>query len=357
MTEANRVFDTLPRFRRAAYFTQRCLIILGLLLTAGASVLALLDRIPAWTVAAAAGVLLAGLVWALAWRRILESAFWQGSRKPRRGSSIRLPLEALFLAMAAALAAGGRACGAGPLKPADLAGGQGLDVQALLDSAGVGGWIALALGALALLIALYLSFSLWSANFAPRRLRSELLEKLSGGDTDGARRLCDDGHSLLARAALGGLGALARGGGPGAVPPAALIEASGRREASRWRSLVDLLAAFGVLAPLAGLFGTSLGLLEVFSGAAQSSPALVAAGAVGALVPAVLALAVSLFALGAHYLFAVRLASLVAKCEAASSEVAAALEGLADAACQRSQNSTVFLNSDKGSESGGSESS
>ena len=121
------------------------------------------------------------------------------------------------------------------------------------------------------------------------------------------------------------------------------MEASGRRGAARWRALVDLLAAAGLLAPVAGVFGTVLGLIDVFAASAGEgfSSAWVAAGAVSALVPAAISLAVSLFSLSIHYLADLRLGSLVAKCEAACMECAAALEDLGTEMRSRSGTTTV----------------
>jgi biopolymer transport protein ExbB len=223
---------------------------------------------------------------------------------------------------------------AGEARPGpDLGEGRGLDPVALLEAAGPGGWLALAMGAAALLVALYLLFSLWGAHFAPRALRAGLLEKITAGDLAGARQLCDESGSLLARSVAAALPPGGRPPEPGRALPAARIEAAGRRGSARWRAMVDLLAALGLLAPVAGLFGTVLGLIQVFGAVAAQSPsaAQVAAGAVSALLPAAASLAVSLLALGAHYLADLRLGALTARCEAACMECAAALEDLAAA--------------------------
>jgi len=325
LSDSNRAFETLAGFRSAAHRLQRWLVGLGLLGSIGCALAAARGLLPAWTIPAAAGMVPLGALWGLLWRRRAERAFWRGARVPERGRKVRLPLEGLLLALTFLLL-GGRTA----LAAEELGGGGGLDVEALLEVAGPGGWVALALGALALLVALYLFFSLWAWHFAPRRLRGELLEKIAGGDTEGARRLCQSSGSLLARSVLAGLPAPGRLPSPGEELPAARIEAAGRRGAARWRALVDFLAAAGLLAPLAGLLGTVLGMLEVFGAVAaqDASTAWVAAGAVAALVPAAVSLAVSLFALGVHYLADLRLGSLVAKCEAACMECTAALADL-----------------------------
>lgn len=330
MSDSNRVFETLAGFRAAAHRLQRWLVVLGLLGAVGCAAGAAWGPLPAWTVAAAAGLVPLGALWGVIWRRRVERAFWRGARVPERGKTVRLPLEALALGLVIPLFSSRPALAADSQLILRLGGGRGLDLEALLEAAGVGGWIALALGALALLVALYLLFSLWSGHFAPWKLRDGLIDKISGGDVEGARELCKSSGSLLARSVLAGLPAPGRLPRPGEELPAARIEASGRRGAARWRVLVDFLAAAGLLAPVAGLLGTVLGMLEIFGAVAarDSSAAWVAAGAVGALVPAAVSLAVSLFALGVHYLAGLRLGSLVAKCEAACMECAAALTDL-----------------------------
>lgn len=201
--------------------------------------------------------------------------------------------------------------------------GQGLSAEDLLSLAGPAGWAALALGAFVLLLMLYLLLSLWSGRFAPEALRRGLLERAAAGDLEGLRKLCeDDDASLLARAAQACLSAPA-------AERAARAEAAGRRLAARWRALVDLLAAAGVIAPLLGLLGTLLGLIQVFAATAapELSAARVSAGALAALAPAAVGVGVSVLALGAHHLAQSRLAALVADCEAACLEVCAALGG------------------------------
>jgi biopolymer transport protein ExbB len=350
LSQGNRVFETLSGFRAAARRVQSWLVRLGLLGAALAALGALQGLVPAWTIPAAVSLVPLSWAWGLLWRRRVERAFWEDARVPRRGQRVRLPLEVLLVTLAAGLAGSGRALAADSRLVVRIGELRGLDLEALVTAAGIGGWIALGLGLVALLVALYLFFSLWSGHFAPRALRAELLEKITGGDLDAARALCQSGPSLLARSVLAGLPAAGRPAGAAEHLPAARIEATGRRGAARWRALVDLLAAAGLLPPVAGVFGTVLGLIDVFAASAGEgySAAWVAAGAVTALVPAAVSLAVSLFALGAYYLTDLRLGSLTAKCEAACMECAAALEDLGADVRARSGLTTVALARDGG---------
>jgi len=337
VSEPNAVFDLLGGFRAAAYRLQLWLAALGLAALAAAAALLWVRLAGAWTLAVGGALLALSVLWARLWRRRVERRFWLRARRPARGSPVRLPLSPAplaLLALALAGISGGAANGADTNRITRLAEGKGLDLVSLLDAAGTGGLIAAALGVLALLLALYLFFSLWIGNFAPRALHAALLEKLGFGDRDGARRLCEGQDSLLARAAAS---ALAPSGAPGARRSAALMEAAGRREAARWRTLVGLLAAAGMIAPLAGVLGTVLGMIEIFSAVAspELSPALVAAGAVGALVPAAAGVASGLVALGAYYLTDLRLAALLAASEAACLEVGAALESAAAGSAEK----------------------
>jgi len=342
LSDENRVFGTLAGFRAAAYAVQRTLGWLGLAATVTCVLLAALGLAPGWPIAVAAVPMATSVLWGLLWRKRLERAFWQDARQLRRGKPVRLPLEAMLLAPGLALFA--KSTAAAEASPG--AGGiREIDFESLLQTAGIGGWIALALGGVALLVSLYLFFSLWSSQFAPRHLRAGLLEKISSGDIDGARKLCSDRSSLLAKSVLAGLPPEGRLPTASQELPAARIEASGRRLAARWRALVDLLAVAGLLAPVAGLFGTVLGLLDVFSAVARTdaSSATVAASAVTALVPAALSLAVALFALAAHFFADLRLGALVAKSEAACLECTAALADQAAAARRRGNLTTVSL--------------
>lgn len=94
MSENNRVFDLLRGFRAAAYRLQLWLAGLGAALLAGAAAGAALGKLPAWTLVFGLGLLVASALWALVWRRRAERAFWRGTRLPRRGEPVRLPLAA-----------------------------------------------------------------------------------------------------------------------------------------------------------------------------------------------------------------------------------------------------------------------
>jgi hypothetical protein len=92
-TGPDRVFGTLRTFRRAAHFAQRWLTVAGLAGLAVCLVACPLGWLPYYFLAAAGGVAVLGPVWGLAWRRVLERAFWRGARIPVRGRPVRLPLD------------------------------------------------------------------------------------------------------------------------------------------------------------------------------------------------------------------------------------------------------------------------
>ncbi len=342
MSDENRVFGTLAGFRVAAYAAQRMLGWLGFAAAVVCALLAALGFAPGWSIAVAAAPLALSIIWGLLWRKRLERAFWQDARLLLRGKPVRLPLEAIFLAPGFALFSASASAAESSLGIGEKT---AIDFEALLQAAGLGGWIALAMGGVALLVSLYLFFSLWNGHFAPRRLRADLLEKIAGSDIEGARKLCSRRASLLARSVLDGLPPEGKLSGATRTLPTARIEATGKRGAARWRALVDLLAMMGLLAPVAGLFGTALGLLDIFSAVARTdtSASLVAAGAVTALIPAVVSLGVGLFALTVHYFADLRLGALVAKTEAACLECAAALADQAANARGHSSLTTVSL--------------
>lgn len=345
MSDGNRAFDTMAEFRWAAQGVQRWTAWLGLLGVPACLLASVWTDLPVWSAAVAAGLLALALLWALAWRKLLERAFWHGARLPRRGRAVRLPLEILTLALGLWALAGASSLAAEPGLIIRMGEGRGLDVGLLLETAGIGGWAALAMGGLALLVSLYLLFSLWTGSFAPKGLGAKIVGRISAGDLTGARELCAPRSSLLARSVLCGIPESGRPPAADRALPGARIEAAGRRGAARWRALVDLLAALGLLAPVAGLFGTVLGLVDLFALAEASgaSTKYVAAGAVLALVPALIALGVSMLALTAHYLADLRLRSLVARCEAACAECAAALDDLARETRERSGLTTLSL--------------
>jgi hypothetical protein len=91
MSEANSVFDILRGFRAAAYRLQLLLAGLGLMALVVAIAAILVGAAEDWTPAVGGGLLAASALWALAWRRHAERAFWRGVRVPRRGAAVRLP--------------------------------------------------------------------------------------------------------------------------------------------------------------------------------------------------------------------------------------------------------------------------
>ena len=93
MSEVNQVFETLAGFRAAAGHVQKWLTLVGVFGSLACVVAAACDLVPAWTIPAAAGLVLAGVIWGFAWRRRVERAVWRGARVPVRGEAVRLPLE------------------------------------------------------------------------------------------------------------------------------------------------------------------------------------------------------------------------------------------------------------------------
>lgn len=132
-----------------------------------------------------------------------------------------------------------------------------------MDYLAAGGWLLLPIvlcSVVAFGIALERAFSLRREKVFPDDLTDQVMRLAADGKTGEAVRACDRAPSSLARvyAALLGLTGRARP----RVKEAA--EEAGRAEAARLERFVEGLATIASVAPLLGLLGTVVGMIEAF---------------------------------------------------------------------------------------------
>lgn len=171
---------------------------------------------------------------------------------------------------------------------------QGLEAaRALLDRAGPVGWILAVLSVVALAVALARIWRLTRSDLSPRAPEQALRALRSGG------------RVLGAHPAAQALAAVAEGRRRGAPEQAVREEAARVAEAALdpLRDWLRPLEVIGALAPLLGLFGTVLGMIDAFAAleAAGSSvdPAILSGGIWTALLTTALGLGVAMPAVAA----------------------------------------------------------
>jgi len=232
-------------------------------------------------------------------------------------------IRALAVAAALWLAA------ASPAVARELAGalgaGETLSLRDLFEAGGFLMWIILALSAAAVAAALYLSAVLRESSVAPRPLVARLLELLRSQKLDAAAGLVTSEGSPLARIARAGFRRFEAG--PGGVRSA--VEAAGRREVAHLRNAVGHLASIGAIAPMLGLLGTVIGLIQSYASIAADEVrvAPLAAGIVRAMVTTAFGLMVGILALAFYHYFRGRLVMVSSELEFVSEEMAALIEG------------------------------
>ena len=112
------------------------------------------------------------------------------------------------------------------------------------------------------------------------------------------------------------------------------VEAEGARHADAMFSQVQWLLDLGVIAPMLGLLGTVLGMLQAFGAVAHdiagAKPVVLAAGVTKAIVTTIFGLFVAIPAMVCYAWLRRRVARLVGQLEAAAAEITMALAGRYD---------------------------
>jgi len=198
------------------------------------------------------------------------------------------------------------------------------------------------LGASVLALALFLErlWSLRAANVVPPRFVARIKSLLRQRQIDGARVLCQENESVVARVAEVALDRWTRG-----VNVREGVEERGRLEASRLDRFLEALGVIAAIEPLMGLLGTVMGMIKVFHNVSRRASeagvdvGLLASGIWEALITTAfgLAIAIPVF-IGYKYLIS-RVDRFILDLEESSTELVEVLEeiGPVDSASQRIQ--------------------
>ena len=255
-----------------------------------------------------------------------------------RGPETRAPLAALALAFA--LAAPAQEPSA-PAIPRDTVIGQSLEAlknetpsmtfRELWNNGGALMWVLAAVSVFGMAVVFYLFWILRDRQIAPDALAAPLFHMVQNGDLNNARALCAERPCQLAAVALAALDHLQQSSKIESVALREAVESEGARQAQALQGQAQLLLDIGNIAPMIGLLGTVLGMLQAFGAVAHDvasvKPVILAAGVSKAIITTVFALLISIPAMSFYAYFRRRVAAKTAVLEAASSRVVAALAG------------------------------
>ncbi len=138
---------------------------------------------------------------------------------------------------------------------------QELTLETVLHQGGPILWITLALGFIALVMAIYFLFTLTPGREAPPKLSRRAAEQIRSGDLRGAYKMCEGRDELLSRVILAGLKMAEHE----RYIIQEAMESEGQRGAAALWQKISYLNNIGVIAPLLGLLGTVWGMIGAFN--------------------------------------------------------------------------------------------
>lgn len=192
-------------------------------------------------------------------------------------------------------------------------------------------WVLLAVSVFAVMLVLYFAFAFRESAVAPRHLVSSVRDAILEGDDAAARRLCDERGGAFSAVAATALDCLrATGGDPDGELLRDLVRAEGSRHAEAMQSQAQLLLDLAAIAPMIGLLGTTLGMLQAFGSIAQdvlvaAKPVILAQGVSKAIVTTIAGLLVAIPCMFTYAVFRRRVVALAGRLEAASAEIVTAI--------------------------------
>lgn len=192
-------------------------------------------------------------------------------------------------------------------------------------------WVLLAVSVFAVMLVLYFAFAFREPSVVPHRLVSAVRDAILEGDDAQARRLCEDRDVAFSSIALTALDCIrATNGESNGELLRDLVHSEGSRIAESMQSQAQLLLDLSAVAPMIGLLGTTLGMLQAFGSIAQdvivaAKPVILAQGVAKAIVTTIAGLMVAIPCMLAYAIFRRRVATLAGRLESASAEVVTAI--------------------------------
>lgn len=195
----------------------------------------------------------------------------------------------------------------------------------LFDLLAAGGWVMyfiLALSALALTMAIYFAITLTEKALVPPEQVKQIRNYLREGRFDDIVRLCRRSTGMFSKVVLAGV--LRGDSDPASV--SAAMESVGRREAENVMRRIRFLSDIATVAPMLGLLGTVLGMINAFNFIAFDisvvKPVALAGAVAQALVTTAAGLIVAIPSMCFFYFFRARLQTMFGKIEEVAMEIA-----------------------------------
>ncbi|MEG1552567.1 MAG: MotA/TolQ/ExbB proton channel family protein [Kiritimatiellia bacterium] len=202
----------------------------------------------------------------------------------------------------------------------------------LLQAWDVGGWLMWVLLAMSVMgagLCLYFLGTLRLGAVVPNRLRRDLPKYLASDDPSEARRLCEDVPSPLSSVVLSTLDAVRNAPRADVTMIAKVAESEGARQSDLIQGQTQWLLDIATIAPMVGLLGTVIGMLQAFGAVATdvaaAKPTLLAEGVSKAIVTTIFGLIIAIPMMVFYAYFRRRAAKLVAELEGACAELIAVL--------------------------------
>ncbi|MCX5769832.1 MAG: MotA/TolQ/ExbB proton channel family protein [Candidatus Hydrogenedentes bacterium] len=182
-------------------------------------------------------------------------------------------------------------------------------------------WITMALGFIALVMAIYFALTVTPTREVPANFARRVLTQIKAGDLRGAYQLCEGREELLAKVVRAGL----KASGHDRYVIQEAMESEGERGVTALWQKISYLNNIGTTAPLLGLLGTVWGMVLAFSNIAaddaQVRGMVVAENVSKALITTVGGLVVAIPCMVVYYFLRGRVIRIVAEVEAQASEV------------------------------------
>jgi biopolymer transport protein ExbB len=192
-------------------------------------------------------------------------------------------------------------------------------------------WFLAAVSVFGMAVVFYLLWILRDRQIAPDALAASLLANVQNGDLASARTLCGERPCQLSAVMLAAFDHLQDSSKveTGALREA--VESEGARQAQRLQGQSQLLLDIATIAPMLGLLGTVLGMLQAFGAialdVASAKPVVLAAGVSKAIITTVFGLAIAIPAMCFYAYFRRRVAAKTAVLEAAAARIVTVLAG------------------------------
>ncbi len=201
----------------------------------------------------------------------------------------------------------------------------GLTTREILKAGGPLMYVLGALSVIGLALVIYLAVSLRISTVVPKNLLDDLLSAIESRRLEEARMICRKNPSALAAVADAALACLERAPDTTADTLKEIVESEGSRQASHIQSRIQYLLDVAVIAPMVGLLGTVMGMLQAFNAVAldiaKARPMVLAKGVSQALITTAAGLIVGIPAMVGHAWFRGRSADLISRLEAAAAEL------------------------------------